>query len=95
MGLAMMAYSSISFAVNLYVLLRLAPFQHGEVHMRASYLVTRVDVIANLAVFISGVVVAATGLRVMDLLVGLGIGLYVLKEAFEVVSQASARGCAT
>jgi len=52
-GLVMMGYSAVSFAVNLYVLMRLAKFRDGEVHLRASYICTRADVLANIAVFIS------------------------------------------
>jgi len=87
-GLTMMAYSILSFAVNVYVLMRLSKFRHGEVHLRATYLCTRADVMASIAVFLSGAVVAVTGLRFVDLLVGLGIGVYVLHEAWEILEQA-------
>jgi len=91
-GLVMMGYSAVSFAVNLYVLMRLAKFRDGEVHLRASYICTRADVLANIAVFISGAIVAATGLQIVDLVVGFGIGLYVLKEAGEILRQATGTG---
>lgn len=83
-GIAMMAYSIVSFAVNVYVLTRLAKYRKGEVHLRASYICTRADVIANVAVFLSGAVVAATRFAVVDLIVGFAIGIYVLKEALEI-----------
>jgi hypothetical protein len=70
MGSVMMAYSVVSFAVNVYVLTLLTRYRRGEVHLRASYICTRADVIANLAVFISGGIVALTGLRLADLIVG-------------------------
>lgn len=88
-GLVMMAYSGVSFAVNLFVLTQLAKYRHGEVHLRASYICTRADVLANIAVFVSGAIVAATGLSVVDLIVGFGIGLYVVKEALEILRQAA------
>lgn len=88
-GLAMMAYSVVSFAVNLYVLMLLSKYRRGEVHLRASYICTRADVIANVAVFISGGIVAITGFRHVDLLVGFAIGVYVLKEAWEILETAS------
>jgi len=59
-GLAMMAYSALSFAVNLYVLVLLSKYRRGEVHLRASYICTRADVIANVGVFIFGGIVAVT-----------------------------------
>ena len=87
-GSVMMVYSTVSFAVNLYVLTQVAKFHRGEVHLRASYICTRADVIANLAVFISGGIVALTGLSIVDLIIGSLIGLYVLKEAVEILVEA-------
>ena len=87
-GAIMIAYSVVSFAVNLYVLARLAKVKEGGVHLRASYICTRADVLANIAVFFSGVVVIVTGLGAVDLLVGLGIGLYVVHEALEIFEAA-------
>lgn len=91
-GSVMMAYSVVSFGVNLYVLSRLTVFRQGEIHLRATYLFTRADVVANVALFVTGAIVAATGLRIVDLLLGFGIGLYVLKEAVEILRQANEAG---
>jgi len=91
-GSVMMVYSGVSFVVNLYVLSRLAIFRHGEVHLRATYIFTRVDVIANVALFVSGGIVAATGLQVVDLLLGFGIGLFALREAVEILHHANEAG---
>ncbi len=87
-GSVMMVYSTVSFAVNLYVLTQVAKFHRGEIHLRASYICTRADVIANLAVFTSGGIVAVTGLNIVDLIIGSLIGLYVLKEAVEILVEA-------
>lgn len=94
LGTAMMAYSVASFAVNLSVLLQLSRYRRGEVHLRASYICTRADVIANIGVFVSGGIVAVTGLRVADLIVGFAIGIYVLKEATEILREAGEATCA-
>jgi Co/Zn/Cd efflux system component len=94
LGTAMMAYSVASFAVNLFVLLQLSRYRRGEVHLRASYICTRADVIANIGVFVSGGIVAVTGLRVADLIVGFAIGIYVLKEATEILREAGEATCA-
>jgi cation diffusion facilitator family transporter len=88
-GLVMMVYSAVAFAVNLYVLNELVKFRRGDVHLRASYICTRADVVANVAVFISGGLVAATGLQIIDLIAGFAIGLYVLKEAVEILREAN------
>lgn len=91
-GLAMMAYSIVSFCVNLYVLTLLSKYRRGEVHLRATYICTRADVLANIGVFISGGIVAVTGFRFVDLVAGFAIGLYVLKEALEIMREASNAG---
>lgn len=96
LGLAMMAFSLASLAVNVIVLRMLDKFRTSEVHLRATWMFTRVDVIANIAVFASGLVVWLTDLRVADLLVGFAIGLYVAKEALEILKEAGRqKPCAT
>ena len=87
-GLIMVIYSIVSLAVNLYVLKSLAQHRSGEGHMRASYICTRADVCANIAVLASGVLVMTTGIKAIDLVVGFGIGSYVLKEAVEILREA-------
>ena len=87
-GGLMMAYSVVAFAVNAYVLVRLAKFRGEGVHLNATYICTRADVLANIAVFASGLIVALSGFRVVDLIVGLAIALYVLREAWEIFEQA-------
>lgn len=89
-GAVMLVYAVVSFLVNLHVLMRLAKYRRGDVHMRASYICTRADVLANIAVFVSGGVVLLTGYHIADLLVGFAIGLYVLKEAVEILREANA-----
>jgi Co/Zn/Cd efflux system component len=45
-------------------------------------------VIANVGVMLSGLVVLLTGSRFPDLIMGGAIGVYVVKEAFEILSEA-------
>ena len=87
-GYAMMAFALISLAVNVSVLRMLSKYRHGEVHLRATWVFTRADVLANLGVFVSGLIVMLTGFRFADLVVGLGIGLYDVKEAVEILRSA-------
>ena len=87
-GHVMMAFSLVSLAVNVSVMRMLTKYRYGEVHLRATWVFTRVDVLANVGVFVSGLVVMLTGFRFADLVVGLGIGLYVVKEAVEILRSA-------
>jgi cation diffusion facilitator family transporter len=87
-GQIMIVFSLASLVVNVTVLRMLGKFRHGEVHLRATWLFTRVDVLANIGVFGSGFAVWLARLRIADLLVGLAIGLYVIKEAIEILGEA-------
>lgn len=87
-GVLMMGFAVASLLVNVSVLRMLSGFRRGEVHLRATWLFTRVDVIANLAVFASGLLVALTGIAAIDLVIGSLIGLYVVKEAVEILREA-------
>lgn len=87
LGPVMMGYSVLSFAVNVYVLGRLASVRREGVHLRASYICTRADVLANIAVFVSGLLVWLSGWQVADLLVGLGIAVLVFREAWEILGE--------
>jgi cation diffusion facilitator family transporter len=87
-GLLMLIVASVSLGVNGAVLRMLGKFCHGDVHLRATWIFTRADVIANVALIVSGAIVLWTGFRAVDLIVGAGIGCYVIKEAFEILEDA-------
>lgn len=82
----------LSLAVNVTVIRMLTRFRRGEVHMRAAWLFTRADVVANLGVVMSALLVRATGSRYPDLAVGLAIGIYVIREAREILGSARRAG---
>ena len=84
----MMVVSVISLIVNATVLYLLSPFRKGEVHLRATWLFTQADVIANLAVMVSGALVLVLHSPWPDWLMGAAIALYVLKEALGILHEA-------
>lgn len=90
-GWLMVAAAALSLTVNLTVLRMLARFRRGEVHLRISWHFTRADVIANGGVIVAALLVIATRSRIPDLLIGLAIGLFVVKEAFEIIREAQVR----
>ncbi|MFL9888260.1 cation transporter [Paraburkholderia sediminicola] len=92
LGAAMVGFSILSLCVNVTVLRMLAQYREGEVHMRASWICTRADVVANFGVLASGLVVLASGWRYADLVVGIAISMYVAKEAVEIWQQARDSG---
>ena len=84
----MIGIALLSLVVNVAVLRMLVPLRSGDVHLRASWIFTRADVVANVGVVLSGVLVALTQSRYPDLIVGTMIGLYVVREAFEILGEA-------
>ena len=91
-GMAMIVVSLLALAVNAAVLRLLARHRDQGVHMRATWIFTRADVLANIAVILAGLAVLATGSRAFDLVVGLAIGAYVVREALEILQEAREAG---
>ncbi|GMU76947.1 MAG: hypothetical protein AMXMBFR45_24380 [Gammaproteobacteria bacterium] len=87
-GWIMIVPAILSLIVNATVLKMLARFRTGEVHLRAAWIFTRADVIANIGVIVAGLVVIATGSGFADLVVGFAIAIYVIREATEILRDA-------
>lgn len=88
-GAVMLAVAMLSLIVNAVVLQMLARYRDGEVHLHAAWIFTRADVIANIGVILAAVLVRMTQSRIPDLVMGLAIGVYVVREALEIRSRAS------
>jgi len=88
-GPLMLPVALLALIVNSAVLVMLARYRRGEVHLRASWIFTRADVIANLAVILAALLVKITQSRMPDIVIGLGIGVYVVREAIEIRTMAS------
>lgn len=88
-GWVMIAVASLSLVVNVTVLRMLGRVRDQGVHLNATWIFTRVDVIANLGVIASGLVVLLTPFRFADMIVGGAIGLYVIKEGLEILRDAA------
>lgn len=86
----MIGTALLSLVVNLTVLRLLAPMKSGDVHLRATWLFTRADVVANLGVIIAGLLVLWLGVPYPDFVIGALIGLYVIKEALEILRDVRA-----
>jgi len=98
----MMGASTLALAANVVCLKLIAAHREGGVHMRASFIFSRNDVIANCAVILSGLLVALSGWPLWDLIAGTGIGslvlwggVRILKEARAAVVAASQPGTTT
>ena len=78
----------VALAANVVCLNLIAKHRDGGVHMRASWIFSKNDVIANVGVVVSGAVVFATGTRWPDLIVGFGIAYIVFRGALAIIADA-------
>ena len=85
------ATAAVSLIVNAYVIRTLRRFRTGEVHLRAAWLFTRADVVANIGGIMAGVVVFLTGNSLADIVAGVAIGCYVMLEARQILREAATR----
>jgi len=80
----------IALIANLTCLILISKHRKGEVHMRASWIFSANDVIANMGVIIAGGLVFLTGSRIPDLVIGFIISVVVLRGGILIVRDARA-----
>lgn len=85
----MIAVAAAALVANAICLRVVARHKHEGVHMRASYIFSQNDVLANIAVIAGGILVATTGYALWDLIVGAGIGLLVLSGGIRILKAAA------
>lgn len=83
----MMIIASVALVANAWCLSLLSKHRDGEAHMRASWIFSRSDVIANAGVIVAGLLVWATGSRWPDLIVGSIIAAVVAKGGAEILQE--------
>lgn len=84
----MMGMGCIALIANVICLLIIRKHKHDEVHMRASWIFSANDVIANLGVVIAGFLVYTFDSRWPDLLIGLIVAMVVLRGAKLILNDA-------
>jgi len=87
-SLLIMAVGFLALSANIACLMLISRHREGGVHMRASWIFSTNDVIANLGVIISGVLVALAGSRYPDLIVGAIISLVVIRGGITILKEA-------
>lgn len=92
-GTLMIGISVVALAANVVCLVLIARHRGDGVHMRASYICSRSDVIANLGVLVSGILILFLGSRIPDLVIGTLISFVVIRGGVEILQEAKkARG---
>lgn len=82
---AMIGIGLLALAANVACLLLVARHRHAGAHMRASYIFSANDVLANLGVMAAGGLVAVTGSRLPDLVIAAIIAALVLAGALRIL----------
>lgn len=81
----MMAIAFIALAANVACLALISRHREGGVHMRASWIFSTNDVIANVGVIGAGMLVAWTGSRLPDLVIGAMVAFIVTAGALRIL----------
>lgn len=87
-SMTMMSIGSLALVVNVICFALISRHQNDEVHMRASWICSRNDVIANVGVIAAGFLVVATGSFWPDLIIGALIVSVVLHGSFRILQEA-------
>ena len=85
-SMLMMGIGVIALVANVSCLLMIYGHREGGAHMKASWIFSANDVLANLGVIVAGVLVAWTGSAYPDLVIGTVVGLIVLNGARRILA---------
>lgn len=81
----MMGVGAVALIANIICLKLIEAHRHGEVHMRASWIFSKNDVIANTGVIVGGLLVWLLDNRWPDLIIGVLIALVILHGAWHII----------
>lgn len=88
-SLMMIAVGAVALIANTICLKLIYKHRQGEVHMRASWIFSKNDIIANLGVIIAGVLVAWLASPWPDLIIGLIIATVVVRGGLLIIKDAN------
>jgi len=83
-----MVVGAVALLANIACLVLISRHKQGGVHMRASWIFSTNDVIANLGVILSGILVAIIGNRFPDLVIGTIISVIVISGGVKILKDA-------
>lgn len=80
--------SLMALAVNITCFAMLYRFRSGDINLKASWICSRNDMMANVGVMIAALMVSRTGQAWPDLLVGTLIAAIVMRSAIQIIREA-------
>jgi len=89
-SLLMISVGFLALIANLFCLVLISKHREGEIHMRASWIFSKNDVIANIGVILGGVLVAVLASPFPDLIIGVIISTIVIKGGILIIKDAVA-----
>ena len=84
----MIGIGLLALCANLSCMALLQKHRHGEVHIRASWVFTKNDALANLGTVVGGILVWLTKTGLPDLILGLVICVVVVRGGIEIIRDA-------
>lgn len=90
-GVAMMAAALAAAAINGVCLAILRKNRRGDVNMRAAWIYSANDFLANGGVLVAGILVLTTGKTWPDLVVGLAVAAFAVKSGIDILRDAGHR----
>jgi len=84
----MIGVGMVALVANVICLILIRKHNNDEVHMRASWIFSANDVIANLGVVIAGILVMVLKQRWPDIVIGSIISMLILQGAYRILSDA-------
>lgn len=86
--LIMLVVGAAALVANLLCLKLIFRHRHGDVHMRASWIFSKNDVIANVGILLAAGLVYALDSSYPDMVIGLIIAVIVMRGGFQIVRDA-------
>lgn len=88
-SLFMIIIGLVALMANVVCLSLISKHKDGEIHMRASWIFSKNDVIANVGIIVGGALVYFLNSRLPDLIIGLVISLIVINGGINIIKDAN------
>ena len=83
----MLIIAVVGFVVNTAATLLLKTHSHHDLNMKSAYLHLLTDAVESLAVVVVAGIIAWKDWRILDPIVSIGIGLFIIKSAWSIVAE--------